>query len=44
MGFKTLYDGETGNLISRSGEVKLIQGPRRVTKLNAIWLTSNYVK
>ena len=30
MKFKVLYDGEKGILVNRSGQKKLIEGPRRV--------------
>jgi len=30
MKLKVLYDGETGILINRNGEIKTINGPKRV--------------
>ena len=47
MKFKVLYDGETGILINRNGEIKSINGPKRVRtshfyKLNNYALILNY--
>ena len=32
MKLKVLYEGETGVLINRNGEIKTINGPKRVKK------------